>query len=181
MWDQVANFGFHTLDDGKIEVYHHGEYFVGRLPLISLGIKIVFQVHARWVAWATEHHLNHRAFNSRTNHMLYMIKYHFWKDFKAMLGFVSSDTNSEESFLSLEEDEDETEKKVLPIKHKATLRKVHDSLDMDKEFNVKATGILDSVSNDNAYKMAQDVAFQRHATLRVKKRNTLREESASNS
>lgn len=192
MWDQVSNFGFHTLDDGKIEVYHHGEYFVGRLPLISLAIKMGFQAHARWVAWATEHHLNHRAFNSitdedeeieelsRTNHMLYMIKYHFWKDFKAMLGFTSSDNDSEESFLSLDEDEDKADKKVLPIKHKATLRKVHDSLDMDKELNLKETGLLDSVSNDNAYKMAQDVAFQRHATLRVKKRNTLREELSSN-
>ena len=89
------------------------------------------------------------------------------------------------SFQSLESFPNSTrmknlDKKVLSIMHKATLRKVHDSLDMDKELNVRESGLLDSVSNDNAYKMAQDVAFQRHATLRVKKRNTLREEVSSN-
>ena len=47
MWDFVSNFGFHTLDDGRLEVYHHGEYFVGRLPVISLLVKVIFQVHAR--------------------------------------------------------------------------------------------------------------------------------------
>jgi len=47
MWDSVVNFGFHTLDNGKIEVYHHGEYFVGRLPLVSLAMKTIFQIQAR--------------------------------------------------------------------------------------------------------------------------------------
>lgn len=190
MWDQVSNFGFVHNDDGKIEVYHHGEYFVGKLPIISLGIKIIFQIHARYVAWATEHHINHHALSptseedeeieelSRTNHMLYMIKYHFWKDFKAMVGFVDAKSvdEREESFLTLKEDGDSKNKKTLPIKHKATLRKVHDSLEMDKELDLKGTGILDSVPNDNAYRMAREAALQKHKTLRLTKRNSLREE-----
>jgi len=38
MWDMVQNFGFHTLPDGRVEVYHRGEVRVrgerGFLPSI---------------------------------------------------------------------------------------------------------------------------------------------------
>lgn len=185
MWDSVLNFGFHTLDDGKIEVYHHGEYFVGRLPVVSLLMKFTFQIQARIVAWATEHHLNHRAFTaetdeefeiealSRENHVLYMLKYHFWKDFKAMIGITSDKSEEEDdtSFLSKKVEDEDEERKVLPIKHKLTLRKVIDDIHMDKQLDVKESGILDSISDDlNAYQKAHKVALQRHNTLRVTKR-----------
>ena len=39
-----------------------GEYFHGNLPVVSQIMLTVFKVHARWVAWATEHHINHFAF-----------------------------------------------------------------------------------------------------------------------
>jgi hypothetical protein len=62
----VQNFGFHTLPDGRTEVYHHGEYFRGSAPPFSLLVRLVFQLHARWVAWAAEHYINHLAFTSET-------------------------------------------------------------------------------------------------------------------
>merc|ERR1712151_535509 len=141
MWDQVSNFGFHTLPDGRIEVYHTGEYFVGWLPIISLGVKIAFQIQARFVAWATEHHLNHRAFIndtdeeeelkelSRTNHILYFIKYHFWNDLKAVIG-LGKEKIENATFLALEST-DPDEKITLPIKRAKTMARVQESLSMD--------------------------------------------------
>jgi hypothetical protein len=61
-WDMITNFGFQRLDDGRLLVYHHGEYFTSRLPPFSLLARLIFGIHARWVAWATEHYLNHYAF-----------------------------------------------------------------------------------------------------------------------
>jgi hypothetical protein len=97
MWDMVTNFGFVTLPDGRIMAYHHGEYFKGNLPPISLLVRLVFGVHARWVAWATEHHLNHYAFqstseydeemehNSRVDMPLFLLKNYAWSDLMAGL------------------------------------------------------------------------------------------------
>jgi hypothetical protein len=61
-WGMITNFGFQRLDDGRLLVYHHGEYFTSRLPPFSLLARLIFGLHARWVAWATEHYLNHYAF-----------------------------------------------------------------------------------------------------------------------
>jgi hypothetical protein len=47
MWDMVTNFGFETLPDGRTMVYHHGEYFKGNIPPISLLVRLVFSIHAR--------------------------------------------------------------------------------------------------------------------------------------
>ena len=70
----------------------------------------VFQAHARWVAWATEHHIQHHAFatagdtdgmteaeearleaieeESRRDMPLHLLKHHVIPDTKAMLGFA---------------------------------------------------------------------------------------------
>lgn len=53
LWDLTQNFGYHRLDDGTCEVYHHGERFHGMFP-----IRLIFQIHARYVAWATEKYVN---------------------------------------------------------------------------------------------------------------------------
>ena len=94
-WDMIQNFGFHSLPDGTIEVYHRGEYFHGRTPPFSLIVRLVFQLHARWVAWAAEHHINHHAFTSKTareeeeeeesrsDMPLHLLKHHVWRDVKA--------------------------------------------------------------------------------------------------
>merc|ERR1712003_293481 len=180
MWDQVSNFGFHTLPDGRIEVYHTGEYFVGWLPIISLGVKVAFQIQARVVAWATEHHLNHRAFIddteedeeleelSRTNHILYFIKYHLWNDLKAMIG-LGKEKIENATFLVLE-GTDPDEKITLPIKRAKTMARVQESLSMDKELLRKEDS--ESLPKDNAYRMAQQVAMRKHYTLRVVQRKT---------
>lgn len=97
LWDTVMNFGFRKLPDGKIECYHAGEYFKGSAPPISLVVKLMFQVHARWVAWATEHHLNNHAFTacnhneaaieecSRKDMPLHLLRDHLVQDLKSML------------------------------------------------------------------------------------------------
>lgn len=94
-WDMVTNFGFETLPDGRTMVYHHGEYFKGHCPPVSLFVRLVFTVHARWVAWATEHHINHYAFknetefdeklehDSRVDMPLFLLKNYAWSDLMA--------------------------------------------------------------------------------------------------
>lgn len=185
MWDQVSNFGFHTLPDGKLEVYHTGEYFVGRLPIVSLIVKLAFQIQGRWVAWATEHYLNHHAFTAeteeeaeieelcRTNHPLYLLKYHVWEDTKAMLGFGSKKLREEDaSFLSVGTD-GYVGRMDLPIQRLETRRKIQDDLAIDKEFQVHSKKD-DLPEHMSAYAMAQKSAMQRHMTLRVLRRKTTR-------
>lgn len=53
LWDMVANFGFEHREDGTCLVHHRGEYFYGPFP-----IHLLFRTHARYVAWATEQHIN---------------------------------------------------------------------------------------------------------------------------
>ena len=97
---------------------------------------LIFKVHARWVAWATEHHINHYAFTvsaadeeddediesneqewmeetSRANMPLFLIKNYAWSDLMAMLFGYRGDVSIEKqpSFLvtgsgSEEDDED---------------------------------------------------------------------------
>jgi len=53
LWEMVQNFGYATREDGKIEVYHYGQKWSG--PFF---IRLIFQMHARYVIWATEQHVN---------------------------------------------------------------------------------------------------------------------------
>jgi len=66
MWDMMSNFGFETLPDGRCMVYHHGEYFNGNLPPLSLIMRLVFTVHSWIVVRTTKHHLTHYAFKNDT-------------------------------------------------------------------------------------------------------------------
>ena len=96
-WDMVTNFGFHTLPDGRVEVYHRGEYFKGSIPPVSLAVYLVFKLHARWLFWATEHHIQKYAFTaeteeeeaveelSRRNTVWNLLKNEVWRDTKAAL------------------------------------------------------------------------------------------------
>lgn len=112
LWDMVLNFGFRTKEDGTRECYHAGEYFHGNAPLLSQLMLLVFKVHARWVVWSVEHHVNHYAFSgdddesdvrravnqfihvpsgeemeheSRANMPLFLLRHYAWKDLYAML------------------------------------------------------------------------------------------------
>ena len=125
----VTNFGFETLPDGRTMVYHHGEYFKGSIPPVSLLVRFVFSVHARWVAWATEHHINHYAFknetefdeklehDSRVDMPLFLLKNYAWKDLMGALfgrkleepSFLIKRSKEEAAKMHTEEKDDETE------------------------------------------------------------------------
>jgi hypothetical protein len=57
MWDQVQCYGYNRREDGTCEVFHRGENFSGPLP-----IRLLVQLHARYVIWATQKHMNSPAF-----------------------------------------------------------------------------------------------------------------------
>jgi hypothetical protein len=59
MWDQIQNYGFRRKKDGTIQVIHQGESFYGPWP-----VRLLVQLHARYVIWATEKHLNSELFGS---------------------------------------------------------------------------------------------------------------------
>ena len=53
LWDQVQNYGYKRHTDGTVEVIHHGESFYGPWP-----VRLACGLHARYVVWATEKHIN---------------------------------------------------------------------------------------------------------------------------
>lgn len=57
LWDQVQNFGFQRMHDGTLKILHHGESFFGPWP-----VRLLVQLHARYVIWATERHINSPVF-----------------------------------------------------------------------------------------------------------------------
>jgi len=137
-WDMVSNFGFRTLEDGTRECYHFGEYFHGNLPVVSQIVLLVFKIHARWVAWATEHHINRYAFTSgmddeeeemeeqsRANMPLFLLKNYAPSDLMAMVfGYDHEDDSKEKqpSFLVTgrgeSEEGEEEDKNKLPFQQK---------------------------------------------------------------
>lgn len=110
-WDMVLNFGFRTTENGEIECYHTGEYFHGNVPLVSQIMKLVFKIHARWLAWSAEHHINHFAFTatteeeemleeeSRRNMPLFLLKHYAFSDLWAMIFGVKEMDDDKSSFL----------------------------------------------------------------------------------
>jgi len=64
LWEMTQNFGYHRRDNGTCEVYHHGEYFKGFFP-----VRLIFTLHAIYVAWATERFINGDAFGSEDNEL----------------------------------------------------------------------------------------------------------------
>jgi hypothetical protein len=148
-WDMVINFGFRTLDNGGIEVYHYGEYFHGNLPVVAQIMKLVFTIHARWLAWSTEHHLNHYAFTaetedeekfeeeSRQNMPLFLLKNYAWTDLMAMMFGREVD---KPSFLVRkpvpEESEDSSivreKQRILPIQREATKFQISQDIATDR-------------------------------------------------
>jgi len=59
LWDQTWDFGFRTLDDGAIEVYHRGERFKGPWP-----VRLVVFLHQRYVLWGAEKYINGDSFGT---------------------------------------------------------------------------------------------------------------------
>lgn len=85
LWEMTQNFGYHRYDDGTCVVYHHGENFKGFFP-----IRLLFQLHAKYVIWATEKYVNSDAFGSEEHEMereeqRHNIPLHVFKGFLAGL------------------------------------------------------------------------------------------------
>jgi len=59
LWDQVQNYGYRRRSDGVIEVQHHGESFYGPWP-----VRLLVNLHAYYVIWATEKHINSELFGT---------------------------------------------------------------------------------------------------------------------
>jgi len=59
MWDQTQCYGYNRREDGTCEVFHRGANFYGPLP-----VRLLVQLHARYVIWATERHINSKAFGA---------------------------------------------------------------------------------------------------------------------
>lgn len=59
LWEMTQNFGYHRYDDGTSVVYHQGESFRGLFL-----IRLIFQLHAKYVIWATEKYINSDEFGS---------------------------------------------------------------------------------------------------------------------
>jgi hypothetical protein len=142
----VLNFGFQTLEDGSRECYHAGEYFHGNVPILSQVMLLIFKVHARWVVWSTEHHVNHYAFSagstdeeeemeeqSRANMPLFLLKNYAWSDLMAMLfGYKEGDLSREKqpSFLVID---DSSEHATLPFQKKAVQIRISEDIEADRQ------------------------------------------------
>merc|ERR1711907_350281 len=59
LWDQTWSFGFDRREDGKFEVYHHGDRFHGPWP-----IRLAIALHHRYVLWACEKFINGASFGT---------------------------------------------------------------------------------------------------------------------
>lgn len=57
MWDQTQVYGYNRREDGSSEVFHRGKVFYGPFP-----VRLLVQLHAYYVIWATEKHINSPAF-----------------------------------------------------------------------------------------------------------------------
>jgi hypothetical protein len=106
----------------------------------------VFGIHARWVAWATEHHLNHYAFqnetdfdekiehDSRVDMPLFLLKNYAWSDLMASLfgrqvekpSFLIKKSQEAAAKIKTEEGEEEEEGEYDEAITKAALSKEHD-------------------------------------------------------
>merc|ERR1719486_355465 len=60
MWDQTQCYGYNRREDGTCEVFHRGQNFYGPLP-----VRWLVQMHAMYVIWATEKHINSPLFGTK--------------------------------------------------------------------------------------------------------------------
>jgi len=186
-----------TLVSEKKENEEWGEYFHGNLPIVSQIMLLAFKVHARWVAWATEHHINHYAFvsndneeeeemeeQSRANMPLFLLKNYAWSDLMAMLFGYKDDVSIEKqpSFLitgrSDERDDedvdhrDKEEEKKLPFQQEAVQIQIREDIETDKR-------VMKELLAHHNTKGSEDVksVLTRRATL-ARRRETARKNGA---
>lgn len=87
MWDQTQCYGYNRREDGTCEVFHRGQNFYGPLP-----VRLLVQLHARYVIWATEKHINSPAFGSGDlevqEHQRGNVPLHVFQDFLKRLSLA---------------------------------------------------------------------------------------------
>eukprot|EP00933_Yihiella_yeosuensis_P034551 TRINITY_DN28021_c0_g1_i1.p1 TRINITY_DN28021_c0_g1~~TRINITY_DN28021_c0_g1_i1.p1 ORF type:complete len:396 (-),score=94.91 TRINITY_DN28021_c0_g1_i1:174-1361(-) len=59
LWDQTWVYGFKRLENGTVEVYHHGQKFKGPWP-----IRLIVFFHQYYVLWGCEKYINGTAFGT---------------------------------------------------------------------------------------------------------------------
>jgi len=59
LWDQTWTYGFRCHEGGLVEVYHHGNDFYGPWP-----VRLIVQLHQRYVLWACNRLINSEAFGN---------------------------------------------------------------------------------------------------------------------
>lgn len=57
----MQNYGYQRMPDGSLEVSHHGESFYGPWP-----VRFIVSLHAMYVIWATDKHINSPLFGNQT-------------------------------------------------------------------------------------------------------------------
>lgn len=204
MWDYVINYGFTSLPDGRVSVYHQGEYFRGYSPPFSLLMKAFFRIHARYMVWATEHHINHLAFTSETEQekkietesrkfmLWHMLKHHFLSDFKAMV-FGSQTGNNSDSFLTKNDNVDSAEndngkkelkglEKKLFLRRKQTIgpimrAKITDDIAFDRTISQMDIKIDESALDEMPSSSKAYAKAYQMATLAASKRQLARRSS----
>merc|ERR1711988_1289226 len=123
------NFGFNKRSDGTCEVYHHGEYFYGPWP-----VRLIFELHGRYLIWASEKHVNSPAFSSKSEAALEEkeamrknIPAHVFNEFISQL---EADIKSTLGGSSISAEKREQVEKVLVDIQKAKLKKHTTSIDV---------------------------------------------------
>ena len=96
LWDMVTEFGFHTLDDGRIEVFQRGASFNG-----FFAFRLFFQIFSYWHIWATKKHINSPAFSNprladQRDKQPQNIPLHILKDFLTGLTYDVREAGGEE-------------------------------------------------------------------------------------
>ena len=151
-------------------------------------MKLVFTVHARWLAWSAEHHVNHYAFSeteqaeeweeaSRRNMPLFLLTHYAWTDLMAMImGRESSETPSfliqqKQKEASQGEDDMEDSDNVLPIHDKLTKVRISHDIAMDR---ITTKGIVARHSTQQDIQAAIDDHQQRFGGGGVERRPSAR-------
>jgi len=173
LWDMTINYGFTRLPDGRTEVYHQGESFKGYAPPLSLLMRIVFRIHARYVVWAAEHHINHYAFTSETEEeekleeesrkfaLMRLLKEYFVDDVKAMAVGSKKETDSfltKDEDDSFENDQDEQKNEAGVVEEKLNIGKPKVIL-MSRRSTVSSVRDLKQIIDE-------DIAFDKTLSLK---------------
>jgi len=120
MWDQTQCYGYNRREDGTCEVFHRGENFYGPLP-----VRLLVQLHARYVIWATEKHINSPAFGSGDlevqEHQRSNVPMHVFQDFLKRLQ-LAQQVAIESGKLVAGSDTEKAERALAKIKQ---LRRTH--------------------------------------------------------